>query len=229
LAELDRLQAERAAAEDYDRVRAIDDNTKRAQWWIDQAARKLGELETALAAAKATEQAAALARHKSIIGALYPRLRRALEAAAAVQQEAMAAYDAAVAECGDAAVQIAIQPVAYRGLCHSEFIEIWAAEQDRVWAPKPAPAAPRAVAPAAPARAAPKRAIVAPPAPRPVRPLRQDLAPGEGHAAVIFLRPGAELPDGTPARIGDRCNLPVDQARALIMRGATEYAPAETR
>jgi hypothetical protein len=68
-------------------------------------------------------------------------------------------------------------------------------------------------------------AIAKQPAPRPARKMRNDPFPvdGQGQALVVFIRGGAELPDGTTARIGDQVALPAEQARHLVERGAADY------
>lgn len=90
----------------------------------------------------------------------------------------------------------------------------------------PAAAPSRPFAAPAPAKAsAPKPPIAAPPA---LRPLRQDPPPPEGQAALIFLRAGVDLGDGSQSIVGDQCNLGIDQARALVLRGCADYAPKAT-
>lgn len=102
---------------------------------------------------------------------------------------------------------------------------IWQAENDRAFAElgrKPRPAAIPAPAPAAlPAPAKPKPAVAAAkePTPRPKRVVRHDPFRTEGQALVVFIRPGAELPDGTLAGM---VSLPADQARQLVLRGAAD-------
>lgn len=226
LAELDRLQAERAEAEDYQRVVAIDEDMRRAQFGIDHAAHKLRGLEAELAAAKAAEQAAALARHKKILIELWPRLRRAVIAAGQIQAEAILARQAATAELGEHQATLQLPVIGYSGLLIDPYIGLWASENDRVFAalerkPKPAPPAPVP----APAKAAPpKHPIAAPPAPRPLRPLRRDPPPADGQVSVTMLRAGVELGDDRgPSVVGDEISISTEQGRLLVLRGCADY------
>lgn len=61
------------------------------------------------------------------------------------------------------------------------------------------------------------------PPPPPSRPPRDAPPPGEGEIQCVAVRPGVELPDGTPAALGDRFNLPSDQARRLAEGGAVDF------
>ena len=90
-AEIDKLKQLRASATSYDEARDLDDRINRQIWLCEHAAAAIPELELQLAAARAAAQAAALARHKTALVELYPRLKRALVAAVAAQEEAMAA------------------------------------------------------------------------------------------------------------------------------------------
>jgi hypothetical protein len=63
------------------------------------------------------------------------------------------------------------------------------------------------------------------PTPRPRRkPKRPAAPPAEGEIAVSILRSGVELDDGTQLCIGDMANLPAAAARALVERGAADFA-----
>jgi hypothetical protein len=197
---------------------------------LQRAETALPELEQRLAAGKAERQRGALARHRAAIAALYPKLRRAIEEAARIQAEAIGLREAAVAELGEHGCKD-IPYLAFRGLLLPDLVNVWANEQERVWAAPPQSIATVATAPAAKrnsraaATAAAQRIEPVLPAPKPARPPRRDAAPGESQTAVVFLRPGTELPDGSVAAVGDRVNLP-DQARQLVLQGAADYAPA---
>ena len=68
--------------------------------------------------------------------------------------------------------------------------------------------------------------IIPEPAPRPKRVMRQDpFRTTEGQSLVVFIRPGAELDDGTAAA-GDQIALPSERARELVSRGAADYVTA---
>ena len=191
---------------------------------VQRAEAELPDLEARLAAAKAERQRQALSGHRSELAALYPKLRRAIEEAARVQVEAIAAREAAVAELGEHAVTF-IPPIAYRGLLLGDLVKLWADEQDRVWA-APRPQAVAAVPPAPAKLCNGSNPGPRPPAPRPARVPRRDAAPGAGQTAILFIRSGLELPDGSLAVTGDRVNLPADQAHALVLQGAADFAEA---
>jgi hypothetical protein len=57
------------------------------------------------------------------------------------------------------------------------------------------------------------------------RELRSDDAK-DGELRIILLRPGIELPDGTPSRIGDVVSLPERTATQLMLKGAADLAPS---
>jgi len=107
-----------------------------------------------------------------------------------------------------------------------DLVQLWVDEQERFWAAPP-PQVVAAVPPApAPKRQGAQRIELVGlrlPAPRPARVPRCDAAPGDGETAIVFIRSGVELPDGTLAAIGDRLNLPSDQARPLVLQGAADY------
>ena len=179
-------------------------------------------LEARLLAAKAERLAAALARHRGVMRALFPRLQRAIEAAAAVQVEAILARNAAIAELGEGLVSQQLPPLVYLGFLLPDLVALWSAEQARIWSAEPP--RPQSAPLPQPAKPAPVKAIsVAPPATAARRPLRQDPAPGEGECAIVFIRGGVELPDGERAMVGDRCNVSVDAARTYVMRGCADY------
>src|SRR5690349_19836579 len=101
LRELEQLEAQRRLADDYDAARALDDAVARARWTIERADALIPSLEAERASALADHRREALAKHRADIAKIYPRLRGAIQAAAAVQTEAIAARQAAIAELGE--------------------------------------------------------------------------------------------------------------------------------
>ncbi len=226
-AQVDTLKAERAAAASYDEARDLDDRIARQIWITQHCAAALPGLEMQLAAARAIDQAAAVARWRGTIGAYFPRLRDALRLAGKIQAEAIKARQMAAAEVGEPAVALNIPFMGYRGLVDDELIGAWCAEQERVWA-APARNRPRPAALPAPAvkpKPKPPVAVAREPAPRAKRVVRRDPFPtdGQGQALVVFLRAGVEIGDGTTAAIGDQVSLPAEQARTLAQRGVVDY------
>src|SRR5436305_9186331 len=128
--ELQGLEQRRRLADDYDQARALDEAIARARWVIERAEAVIPQLEAERDAALADCRREALARHRAAIAKIYPRLRRAIDASAAVQGEAIAARQAAIAELGDGVVPANIPDVAFMGLLLPDLIAIWAAELD---------------------------------------------------------------------------------------------------
>jgi hypothetical protein len=225
-AEIEEIEQRRALAPSYEAALAGEDRCKQLRWQVDHCAALLPELEARLAAARAIDQAAALKRHRAIIGAFFPRLRAALIEAGRIQAEAIKARQTAAAEVGEHAVALNIPFLGYRGLVDDSLISAWCAEQERVWS-QPAPSRPRPVRAAlpAPTKSKPPVAVAKEPATRPKRVVRHDF-PTEGQALVVFLRGGVDLEDGSVAAIGDQIALPAEQARQLVLRGAADFVPA---
>lgn len=222
-AEAEQLSLEWVSADSSDAAEQIDRRRREALRLAQRDTARLPVLEARLLAAKAEQLAAALARHRGIMRALFPRLQRAIEAAAAVQVEVISARNAAIAELGEGLVSQQLPPLVFLGFILPDLVALWSAEQARIWSAEPPrpPAAPRPQ----PEKPAPVKAIsVAPAAPPPRRPLRQDPPPGEGECAIVFTRGGVELPDGAQAMVGDRLNVRVDEARTDLLRGAADYA-----
>ena len=189
---------------------------------------RLPVLEARLLTANAERRAAALARHRGVMRSLFPRLQRAIEAAAAVQVEVILARNVAIAELGEGLVSQQLPPLVFLGFLLPDLVQIWVREQRQAWSaePRQPPAAPRPQpAKPAPTKAAPKTPIAAPPTPRPARPPRRDPPPQDpGQVVITMLRDGVELGDGTQSVVGDHCTMMVDQARLLVLRGAADYA-----
>jgi len=188
---------------------------KRAQLLIPQ-------LEARRVAAKAEKQRHQIAFHRAAIKAFIPEFIAALEAAAAAQVRAIQLRQAAITEIGEGPVSALLEPITYRGLLLPDFIREHAQSLRRMFN-SPAAAAPR------PTAVRPKAAptpVVSAPAPKPAaRPPRRDPPPEHpDQVAVVMLRYGVELGDGSQSVVGDVCTMMADQARQLILNGAAEYA-----
>jgi len=227
--ELEQLEQQRRLAADYDAARGLDEALARARWTIERADAVIPPLEAELAAALADRRREALARHRAAIAKIYPRLRVAIEAAAAVQADAIAARQAAIAELGEGVVQANLTTVAFMGLLLPDLIQIWAAEMDRAFAAAPQPKPARA--PSAPARPQPVETDRAhavglndrPVTPRVRRQLRRDSHAGEGHRLITFVRSGVEA-GNLQSLAGDVVAMPIETANSLVKSGAAEFA-----
>jgi hypothetical protein len=180
-------------------------------------------LEQRLAAAKAERQREGLARHHAAIAAFAPRLIGAVEAAAALQVQAIELRDCAEAELGSQLVAGNIPHLSFRGLLLPDLVAIWAQELRRSFAPpsaKPVPAVAAIVK--ANGHAAPAAPVPSPP--RPKRAARADPLPQSAdQSAAVFLRGGIELPDtGEQSIVGDRITMTTAQARAYALRGVAD-------
>jgi hypothetical protein len=132
-AEIDRLKQERALASSFDEARELDDRIARQIWVTEHAAAELPEFERRLAAARAADQAAALAKHRGILIGLYPRLKAAILATVEAQAEAFAARDTAIKEIGEAMVARNLPVVAFAGFLMPDLVAIWQSENDSVF------------------------------------------------------------------------------------------------
>jgi hypothetical protein len=223
-AEAQRFAADWLHAASQDAAEQFDRQRREALRLIERDTARMPGLEARVVAAKAEKQRQGLARHRAAIAAFVPKLVRAVEVAAEVQVEAIKLREAAVAELVENVVAATIPHLAFNGLLLPDLAAMWRHEVERMFAP-PAAHAPRPVAAPAPAKASALKPIAAPPAPRPHRALRQDPPAAEDQCAIIFIRgSGVELPDGTQAMVGDRCNVSVDEARLLVLRGVADYA-----
>jgi hypothetical protein len=190
---------------------------------------KIAELEHRLAAAKAERQRAAIAKHQTTLRRLFPKLRAALDAAASVQSECIAARDTAIAELGENVTELNLPRLVYGGLLFADLIAAWGRDMERLvdGMTVPSKLVPAASRPAAPAKAAlaavapAPTSVPAPFAPRP-RPLRNDPMPepGSGLLLIEFVRPGAEVDGGLSVRAGDRIALPAAEAANFLRAGA---------
>jgi hypothetical protein len=234
-AELEKLEAARLAAASYDEARAIDEQIAACRWGVDHAASQLQELEQRLSVARAARNRKLLLKHQDIARKILPRLVAAVSNAADVQEEAMAARNAAIADLGEAAVSVHIEASAYLGMLTRPFVDAWAdamAKRLAAPAPQPAPVAmvsPRvAEKPARPVGVADKRIQpvqpVAPAEPaKSRRPLRAAKVAVGDRRLVKFHRANVELEDGDLSLIGDVVDVPAATAEALVRNAAADY------
>jgi hypothetical protein len=245
LAEIDRLEQHKLDAADFAAAEAILQEIRRQQWIADVAARRLPELEGQLAEAKLVRDRTALARHYKAIVALYPRLKKAVIDAAAIQAEVVATRDAAAAEIGEHVVNMHIPHFTFRGLLLPDLVAQWTAECDRIVMPAPPQPQPMPVAPPvrpAPSRQAPaadRRAVPGPggmitaadtpPAAAPRARHPDDLAPlAEGEVRVRILRGGYSPADDAPqCDSGQIIRLARQAAQRALAAGAVEIIVSE--
>ena len=229
--EIERLKAVRVGADSYEDASAAESRLGRVRWEVSRIDALLPQLESKLVAAKAIKHRDALAKHLAAARAAYPRLRAAVENAAAAQADAIAVRQAAERELGEGVVQQHIPIVAFRGLLLPDLVELWRAEMDRVFAapaPQPAPVTVTAVKPT-PARPAakPAPAVVAV-EPKPARrPLRADKVAVGDRRLIKFQRANVELEDGDLSLVGDQVSVPAAMAEALVRNAAADYASAD--
>jgi hypothetical protein len=230
--EIERLNASKLDAENYEAVEVIDRRIAKQRWIIAHAEKLLPELEARLAAAKAEALKKAIARLLIDRRALYLRLRAAIEVATEIQHECMRHDQAACAEIGENAARVHLPVIAFRGILLADLVKIWTNEQDRVFAvnqraitvarqqtpskPRPSRHFPSANAPLEQA-----------PVPRMARE-RKALPEIENGVRVIVLRSGIEI-NGERLVAGDVTIMGADQAEAAMRAGSVDLAPAEQK
>jgi hypothetical protein len=230
--ELDRLEAARLMAEDFETAKALGERIERVSWEADRLAALLPQLENRLAIARNAKQTAAIARHAAANRKAWPRFRAALLAAVDAQEEMIKMREDAGKEIGEHAVTLNLPVQAFAGFLRREHFDIWDSELSRVMAaPAPQPAVAAVVKPAQvgpvkpPAKPAPAAQPVAPVAPpRPPRQPRRDKV-AVGGKLVVMTRSGVEI-DGEQTVAGDQIALPAEQAKTLAEAGACEYVNA---
>jgi hypothetical protein len=235
------LRLARKTADDFAGAKALDEKIAEAEWTIERADAVLPHLEGRLKAARAEHQAAALARRQSILRKRFPQFRRALQEAVEQQTAVIKEREAAIAELGEHAVQLHLPNLCYAGFLFQDLLDLWAAEQARIFAdplPKPVVVAPGPAPAPVLAADEPKfgfgwsrlgpgeKPPTAPvPAPRPRRIPRRDAPPADGsERQVVLLRTGLELPDGSQAVAGDVVTVPADRAELMVRSGAADFA-----
>jgi hypothetical protein len=235
-AELERLEAARLVAEDYETARGIDEQLARVRWGIDRIDAMLPALENRLKIARNTRQQEAIAKHVAINRRAWPKFRAALSAAVDAQAAVIADRDAAVAEIGEHAASIHLPFLAFRGFLYRDLFDIYAAELDRVYAEpavKSAVVASRiASVQARPVHAGTPRIVRldepvhAPPPRKKTRPLHKVKVAVGDRRLCVFLRANVELDGGDLSLVGDQIDLPTEQAKALCQNGAVELVSA---
>lgn len=230
LAAAERLECERLVAESFEQAQELARQIERARWDAERADARLPELEQRLNAARAREQAAALEKHRMRRAAIYRRLRAAIVAAGEIQGEAIRADQEACAELGEGLVRGHLPPIAYRGFLMPDLIELWTADQDRMFAaPVQAPKAQTTTAPRVPSQPRSSTqhavrlglndsggAIHAPPVADDTAPLVED------ELRCVVIRSGFQTPSGLPCRSGQKIRLPRLVATEAARHGAVE-------
>jgi hypothetical protein len=184
---------------------------------------QIPQLEARVTAAKAEKQRHGVARHRAAIAAFVPELVAAVEAAAAMQVQAIQLREAAIAELGEGAVQREIPVVGFLGLLLPDLVRDWSRSLQRMFAPAAA-ATPRPVASRPSPKAAAAKPVISPPPPRPARPPRRDPPPEHPDQVVVtMLRANVQLGDGSLSVVGDELTLMRDDARQLLLSGAADY------
>jgi hypothetical protein len=130
-----RLAGEWLFADSRDAAEQIDRRRREALRLAERDQARIAELEEQLVVAKGEAQRQALAKHRAVMAGLFPRLRAAIDAAGRVQMEAITARNAAIAQLGEGVVAQYLPPVAFLGLLIPDLIQLWASEQERLWAP----------------------------------------------------------------------------------------------
>jgi hypothetical protein len=163
-AEAQQLAADWLHAPSQDAAEQFDRQRREALRLIERDTARIPGLESRCLAAKTEKQRQGLARHRA---AIVPTLVAAVEAAAAVQLEAIRLREAAVAEL-EGVVAGNIPHLAFNGILLPDLVQMWRHEVRRMFAP-PTAAPPRPVAVPAPAKTSAPKSIAARPAPRPTR------------------------------------------------------------
>src|ERR1700736_5484523 len=137
--EIERLEAVRVGSDSYEDAQAAESRLGRVRWEVSRIEALLPVLSEKLTAARAAAQRSGIAKHLEIARKTYPRLRAAIEAAAAIQHEAIKTRESANAELGEGVVAQFIPHISYRGFLMADLVKLWSDEQDRVFATKTAP------------------------------------------------------------------------------------------
>jgi hypothetical protein len=247
-AEIDRLLA--ARAETFGEHAANTRRVEELRWHANRLAEMLPRLDQALHFAEARRVAEMLPGFRYRAEEIYKKLKTAILAAAEAQEEASLLREEAGRAVGEAAVQVHLPPVAFKGLLLAESVRLWAANADRIWSAPWSPPVPSAPQPPRPplTRAeheelktrphglgremattgskAPPPKVRTPPAapaiaPQP-RPLHTAGPPESGERRITFIRHGVPLnPEETDrSRVGDVVNVPDEMALHLLRNGA---------
>lgn len=230
----ERLEAARLEAATFEEARDIAGKIEQARWTAQRAEGRLPELERRLAEVTAREQREAIARARTRWQAQYRKLRDAVEAAAAVQAEVMAADAELIRELGENVVRTNLPALVFRGLILPDLVKLWRDEMDRsVFGPPPADPAPRVRRTPPPARptssmqhgvaVAGGRELTAASGSMHAPRAADDTGPlAEGNVRAVILRSGYEAPDGVPSHTGRKIQLPRAVAVEAARSGAIE-------
>jgi hypothetical protein len=239
--EILRLEEQRLSAESFDDAEAINRRIARVQWTVDQInSAVLPQLNRRITESQAIKQRDALLKHQAAARAQFFKLKAAIENAGAAQAEAIAARQSAERELGGGLVQRSVPVVAYMGLLLPDLIEMWVAEQTRVFAaPAPQPAVAAVVqsrvapTPTRPVGVADRREVAKPVAPvpkvepvKPKRPLRKSKVAVGDRRLIVMLRPNVEI-DSELSMVGDQIDVPTAQAESLVKAGCADYVSAD--
>jgi hypothetical protein len=246
--EIDRLLAVRA--ETFSEHTANTRRVEELRWHADRLAEMLPRLEQDLHFAEARRVAEMLPGFRYRAGETYKKLKTAILAAAAAQEEASLLREEACRAAGEAAVQVHLPPVAFKGLLLAESVRLWAANADRIWSAPWSPPVPPAPQPPRPpltrdehealktrphglgrtmatigSKVPPAKVPAQPPVPPPPPPpraLHVAGRPGPGERQVRFLRPGTPLnvEETDRSRIGDVVNVSDEMAAHLLRNAA---------
>lgn len=151
-AELERLEAINLDAASYEESRKLEQNIEKQKWLIDRALKKIPELKADLETALSKQREQLFERSVAELGAIYRRLRVALEEAARIQEEAIKAHEASVAAFNSRHFdlrqpQLQLPRVVFFGFLTRQHLGIWTQEMDRTFDAKTKlPAAPKKVA-----------------------------------------------------------------------------------
>lgn len=244
--EAERLGAERVEASDFETAERIEREITRQRWNADHLAKRLPDLEARLVEARWQDKRKAFEKHRKLIAATG---RKAIEAARALAEANAAvaqAREAARRDLGEPALS-RLPLIAYLGIGMPDLMRPWFREAERMIealdraqlppppAPPPARPAPQTSAPppfldprpggvvlVGGVPNTPGQVSAEPPA-KPPRQPRRDPPPGEGERQIFILRGLVALPGGELVGVGDRVNLPADDAERVVRGGAADF------
>lgn len=206
---------------------------RRAKW----IAARLPQIDERLAKARSKEHIEKAARHLAIRRAVFQKLRAALESAARLQSEAIAADADACQDMGESNARAAVPIIAFRGILREDAVVQWAAWCQTALGTEPAA---RVVRPTAPARtvtvaetsgaSGSQRAVSLaddPSVPTYAERLPDDLAPLEqGQVRAQVLRSGYPDFRGRQSHRGRKIRVNASDAAVAQGKGAIDVLDA---